>query len=114
MSRHQRTALLARRAICVVKRMTGASTPAFDASGPDFSASQQDRDAAAFAGKRAAFFRAVFVPSLSQALAPTRCAEERQILADRLEEGVRRRVASNAASLENMVGIIVFNKNATD
>jgi hypothetical protein len=31
-------------------------------------------DAAAFASKRAGFFRAVFVPSLSQALAPARDA----------------------------------------
>lgn len=51
---------------------------------------------------------------MSQALAPTRGAEERQMFADRLEEGVRRRIASNPASLENMVGIIVLNKKATD
>jgi SAM dependent carboxyl methyltransferase len=75
---------------------------------------QQDRDAAAFASKRAAFFRAVFVPSMSQALAPTRGVEERQEFADRLEEGVQRRIASNPASLENMVGIVVLNKQATD
>jgi hypothetical protein len=77
-------------------------------------ASQRDRDAAAFASKRAAFLGAVFVPSMSQALAPTRGEEERQMFADRLEEGVRRRIASNPASLENMVGIIVLNKKATD
>jgi hypothetical protein len=71
---------------------------------------QQDSDAAAFACKRAAFFRAVFVPSMSQALASTRGAAERQQFADGLEEGVRRRIASNPASLENMVGIIVLNK----
>ena len=75
---------------------------------------QRDRDAAAFGGKRAAFFRAVFVPSLSQALAPTRGAEERQEFADRVEEGVRRRMASSPSSLDNMVGIIVLNKKATD
>ena len=74
---------------------------------------QRDGDAAAFASKRAGFFRAVFVPSLSQALAPTRDAGERQIFADRLEEGVRRRIASNPASLENMVGIIALHKQAT-
>jgi hypothetical protein len=71
---------------------------------------QQDRDAAAFARKRAAFFRAVFVPSMSQALASTRGAAERQMFADRLENGVQRRIAANPASLENMVGIIVLNK----
>jgi hypothetical protein len=44
-----------------------------DAAWIDF---QRDGDAAAFASKRAGFFRAVFVPSLSQALAPTRDAGE--------------------------------------
>ena len=75
---------------------------------------QRDGDAAAFASKRAGFFRAVFVPSLSQALVPTRDAGERQIFADRLEEGVRRRIATSPASLENMVGIITLHKQATD
>ena len=51
---------------------------------------QRDKDAAAFARRRAAFFRAVFVQSISQALAPTRGAAERQMFADRLEEGVWR------------------------
>jgi hypothetical protein len=73
---------------------------------------QQDGDAGTFASKRAAFFRAVFIPSLSQALAPTRGVEERQMFADRLEEGVQRRIASEPASLENMVGIIVLKKQA--
>ena len=71
---------------------------------------QQDRDAAAFARKRAAFFRAVFVPSISQALASTRGAAERQMFADRLENGLQRRIVANPASLESMVGIIVLNK----
>ena len=71
-------------------------------------------DPAAFASKRAGFFRAVFVPSLSQALAPTRDAGERQVFADRLQEGIARRIASNPASLENMVGIISLHKQAAD
>ena len=75
---------------------------------------QRDGDAATFASKRAGFFRAVFVPSLAQALAPTRSAEGRQEFVDRLEEGVRRRIASAPASLQNMVGIVVLNKNAAD
>jgi hypothetical protein len=75
---------------------------------------QQDRDATAFASTRAAFFRAVFVPSMSQALASTRGAEKHQMFAERLEEGLRRRIASNPASLENMVGIIILHKQAPD
>jgi hypothetical protein len=75
---------------------------------------QRDKDVAAFARRRAAFFRAVFVPSISQALAPTRGAAERQMFADRLEEGVAQRIAADPASLENMVGIIVLKKQASD
>ena len=41
----------------------------------------------------------VFVPSLAQALAPTRSAEERREFVDRLEEGMRRRIASAPAGL---------------
>ena len=76
---------------------------------------QRDRDAAAFGGKRAAFFRAVFVPSLSQALAPTRGAEERQGV--RRPSG-RRRAATHgeqpSQAWTDMVGVIVLNKKATD
>jgi hypothetical protein len=75
---------------------------------------QRDGEAAAFASKRAGFFRAVFVPSLAQALAPTRSAEERREFVDRLEEGVRRRIASAPAGLQNKVGIVVLNKKAVD
>jgi hypothetical protein len=56
----------------------------------------------------------VFVPSISQALASTRAAAERQMFADRLEEGVAQRIAADPASLENMVGIIVLKKQASD
>jgi hypothetical protein len=70
----------------------------------------QDNDAESLARKRALFFRVIFVPSLSQALLPTRSPKERTAFADRLEEGMRRRVVDNPASLENMVGIIALNK----
>ena len=82
--------------------------------GPAWIGFQADENAAAFTSKRAGFYRAVFVPSMSQAPAPTRNTEERQIIADRLEEGVRRRIASNPASLENMVGMITLHKQAID
>ena len=42
------------------------------------------------AARRIACPPLVFVPPMSQALAPTRGAEERQMFTDRLEEGVRR------------------------
>jgi hypothetical protein len=75
---------------------------------------ERDGDAAALARKRALFVRATFVPSLAQALAPTRSAGERQAFADRLEEGVARRVASNLASLKNLVSIIVLHKQSAE
>jgi hypothetical protein len=86
-----------------VEHSTTVSVP--DAAWIEF---QRDGDATAFASKRGGFFRAVFVPSLSQALAPTRDAGERQEFVD------RRRIANSPASLENMVGIIVLNKKAPD
>jgi hypothetical protein len=50
----------------------------------------------------------------SQPVAPTRRTEERQEFVDRLEQGVRRRIASNPASLGNMVGIIILYQQVTD
>ena len=75
---------------------------------------QRDGEAAAFASKRAGFFRAVFAPSLAQALAPTHSPQERLEFVDRLEEGVRRRIASAPAGLQNMVAIVVLNKKPVD
>jgi hypothetical protein len=75
---------------------------------------QRDGDAAALARKRASFFRATFVPSLAQALAPSRSAEERQTFADRMEAGVRRRIESNPVFIRNLVGIIVLHKQAAE
>ena len=62
----------------------------------------------ALASKRALFFRVIFVPSIVQALAATRSDEERRAFADRLEEGVRRRLARAPARLNSLVGIIVL------
>ncbi len=93
----------------VVEHSSTLSVP--DTAWSDF---ERDRDAMALARKRASFFRAVFVPSLSQAFAPTRGTEVRQAFADRLEEGVRRRAASNPTSLKNLVGIIVLNKQRSE
>jgi hypothetical protein len=51
---------------------------------------ESDGDTAALASKRAFFFRVIFAPSLAEALAPSRGAQDRQAFADRMEEGVRR------------------------
>ena len=70
----------------------------------------RDGDAMALASKRALFFRVIFVPSIVQALAATRSGEERRAFADRLEEGVRQRLARAPARINSLVGIIVLAK----
>ena len=72
----------------------------------------RDGDAMALASKLALFFRVIFVPSIVQALVATRSGEERRAFADRLEEGVRRRLASAPARLSSLVGIIVLAKRS--
>jgi hypothetical protein len=73
-----------------------------------------DQDRAALAGKRALFFRVIFVPALSQALDPSRGVEQRQAFADRLEQGLRQRLADRPARLDHLVGIIVLAKEAAE
>jgi hypothetical protein len=74
---------------------------------------ERDRDAMALATKRALFFRVIFIPSLAKALAPERTAEERQDFAQRLEDGLRHRLLTKPALLDNLVGIIVLAKQDT-
>jgi hypothetical protein len=71
---------------------------------------QLDKDAKALARKRALFFRAVFVPSLAQALGPSRSTEERQAFAAALEASLERRLVDNPTRIENLVGMIVLAK----
>ncbi|MBV9218521.1 MAG: hypothetical protein JOY94_03825 [Methylobacteriaceae bacterium] len=67
---------------------------------------ERDGDPHALAAKRASFFRAVFVPSLLSALAPSRSAQDRQAVADRLEAGLRRRLLGRLARIDHLVGVI--------
>jgi SAM dependent carboxyl methyltransferase len=71
---------------------------------------ESDKDAEALARKRALFFRAIFVPSLAQALATTRSAQERQAFAAQLEAGLRQRLVGDPAQLNHLVGMIVLAK----
>jgi len=71
---------------------------------------QLDKDAEALAGKRAQFFRAIFVPSLAQALEPSRAPEERQAFCAALETGLAQRLADHPGRIENLVGMIVLAK----
>ena len=75
---------------------------------------QVDKDAEALARKRALFFRAVFVPSLTQALRPGRGTKERQQFSAALEAGLRRRLVDYPARIDHLVGMIVLAKQAAE
>jgi hypothetical protein len=68
----------------------------------------------ALASKRALFFRVIFVPALTQALAPSRSNEDRRIFAERLEASVRRRLAPAPARLNHLVGMIALAKRMSN
>jgi hypothetical protein len=80
---------------------------ALDSAWADY---ERDGDGEALAAKRALFFRVIFVPTLSQALSPTRSATHQRVFADRLDDLVRRRIARAPARLDHLVGIIVVAK----
>ena len=69
---------------------------------------QLDKDAQALAGKRARFFRAIFLPSLAQALGQGRGSVERQAFGVGLEARLVRRLVDHPVPIENLVGMIVL------
>lgn len=73
---------------------------------------ERDGDKEALAAKRALFFRSVFTPSLGSALAHVRSgdAEALRIFGDRLESGLKRRLASQPTALHSLVQVIVLAK----
>jgi hypothetical protein len=71
---------------------------------------QLDKDATALARKRALFFRAIFVPSLAQALGPSRSPEERHAFGTALEAGLVRRLVDYPTRIDHLVGMIVLAK----
>lgn len=72
----------------------------------------RDNDAEALAKKRAGFFRAIFAPSLAEALGPDRHHQERLGFLAALEDGLRARMVSHPAPADNLVRIIVLSKQA--
>jgi hypothetical protein len=75
---------------------------------------QLDKDAEALARKRARFFRAIFVPSLAQALAPSRGPEERQAFGAALEASLQRRLVDYPTRIDHLVGMIVVAKQGAE
>ena len=79
-----------------------------DAAWADY---EQDGNKEVLATRHARFFRAVFAPSLACALSDAADAAACRAFADRLEEGLTRRLANWAAPLHSVVQTIVLAKN---
>jgi hypothetical protein len=73
---------------------------------------ERDGNKENLATKHALFFRAVFMPSLASALTRVRAgdAEALRIFGDRLEVGLKQRVASQPAAMHSLVQTIVLAK----
>jgi hypothetical protein len=71
-----------------------------------------DGDSEALAAKHALFFRSVFMPSLASALTRVRNGDAEALTAfgDRLEEGMKRRLAKQPAAMHSFVHTIVLAK----
>ena len=80
-----------------------------DAAWTDF---QRDGSQEALANKHTLFFRSVFVPSLASALDLVRSddSEAARIFGDRLEAGLKRRLASLPAPMNSFVQTMVLAK----
>jgi SAM dependent carboxyl methyltransferase len=72
----------------------------------------RDKDPEALAKKRAGFFRAVFAPSLGQALDPKRHPQDRLEFLAALEDGLRARMVSHPVAADNLVRVMVIAKQA--
>jgi hypothetical protein len=77
-----------------------------------WTAYERDGDKEALAAKHALFFRSVFVPSLASALARVRSGDNEALsaFADRLENGLRRRLAIQPAAMHSFVQTIALAK----
>ena len=75
---------------------------------------EKDRDEASLATRQALFFRSVFVPSLASALDRVRSGdpEALRIFGDRVETGLKRRLASQPAAMNSLVQTMVLVKGA--
>jgi SAM dependent carboxyl methyltransferase len=82
-----------------------------DAAWNDF---ERDGNKEALAAKHARFFRAVFMPSLASALTSVRAGDANALrnFGDRLEEGLKRRVAGQPRPMHSFVQVMVFTKRA--
>jgi hypothetical protein len=82
---------------------------------PVWSDYEQDGNGEALAAKHAAFFRAIFMPTLASALIRVRAgdAEALQAFASRLECGLRHRLASHPAPWHSSIETVVIAKQGS-
>jgi hypothetical protein len=73
---------------------------------------QRDGDTEALATKHALFFRSIFVPSLATALGCADDAQACRAFGDRLEKGLRLRLARQPAALNSFVAMMVLVKQS--
>lgn len=76
---------------------------------------ERDGDSKALAAKHAPFFRSVFMPSLASALTRVRIGDAEALTAfgDRLEDGLKRRLAKQPAAMHSFVHTIVLAKQCS-
>jgi hypothetical protein len=76
---------------------------------------ERDGDSKALAAKHALFFRSVFMPSLASALTRVRTGDAEALTAfgDRLEDGLKRRLAKKPAAMHSFVHTIVLVKQCS-
>ena len=79
-----------------------------DAAWADY---ERDGDAHALATKHALFFRSIFVPSLASALDRAADANACRAFADRMESGLKHRLANNPTPMHSFVSTIVLSKS---
>jgi hypothetical protein len=96
-------------------RFQGLTVEAVDESvltDPAWTDYERDSDSQALAAKQALFFRSVFMPSLASALTRVRAgdAEALRVFGDRLEDGMKRRLAKQPAAMHSFVQTIVLAK----
>jgi hypothetical protein len=72
---------------------------------------QRDGDKDALASAHALFFRTVFAPTLAGALAPSDETERRRAFSDRLEIGLKQRLADRPQPIDSLVETIVLAKS---
>lgn len=82
-------------------------SPLADAVWADY---QADGNLEALATRHAQFFRSIFVPSLTLGLARAHETGQRSIFADRFENALKRRLASQPAALHSFVQTLVLAK----